>query len=328
LVKIRGMKRLNLLNIDLNLLVSFDALVIERSVSRAAKRVGVSQPAMSRSLGLLRGLLGDPLFRRSSNGMVPTPRAIELAKMLRPSLENIDSVLGQKMGFDPATSDRRFTIAMPDLAAGLALPTLLRLLRTQAPGIDLAILSTGNREGAVKVENGQAEFGMGVYEHLPPALSSINLRELTEVCIADPGSEFAKRNHLSLEDFLSASHIAVSMNDDFGTPIDTALETMGLRRRIAVRTPYFSSVPQLVLGTDLLAVVQEELLDAFPDGRPLARFPIPLSCQGIMSKLIWHARSEEDAGHLWLRELIKATLSSDALSFGIAHERPTVQLAS
>jgi DNA-binding transcriptional LysR family regulator len=301
------MKRLNLLNVDLNLLVAFDALVIEGSVSRAANRIGVSQPAMSRSLRQLRELFEDELFRRTSDGMVPTPRAVDLARTIRPSLEHIEAAIGQRLAFDPATSERRFVLALPDLAARLALPAIVRLLDQRAPGIDLTILNTGNRDSMARVENGQAEIALGVYAHLPLALRSANLQPLREVCVADPDNPALKDGRLDIDRFLALPHVAVSMNEDFGTPVDTVLETLGLRRRVAVTTPFFVSVPSLVLGTGRIAVVTEALLDSLAEGARLARYPLPLPFDPVMSKMIWHARASEDAGHLWLRNLIVET---------------------
>lgn len=298
------MKRLNLLNVDLNLLVAFDALVVECSVSRAASRIGISQPAMSRSLKHLRELFGDMLFRRTSDGMVPTPRAVELARLFRPSLESISSTLSQKLEFNPATAERRFVLAMPDMAAALVLPELCRELSRTAPGIELRVLSAGNREAIARVESGQAEFALGVYEHLPTGVRSENMLPLREVCIADPENLQIAEAGCDLQSFLSHSHIAVSINDDFGTPIDTLLATLGLKRQIIYTTPFFSSVPRMVVGTALVAVVAEAMLATMPEAGLLARYPVPLPLDPVMSKLIWHMRWDGDPGHEWFRTLI------------------------
>jgi LysR family transcriptional activator of mexEF-oprN operon len=300
-------KRLNLLNTDLNLLVAFDALVVEGNVSRAASRIGVSQPAMSRSLRHLREIFGDVLFRRTSDGMIPTPHALRLAQAIRPSLENIAAAIGQQTGFDPATATRCFTLAMPDMAARLTLPAVTRIVNQQAPGIDVAILNTGNHGSLSKVESGQAELGIGVYEHLPATVRSMNLRRLREVCVGDPENQMLRKRVLSVETFLSLPHVAVTMAGDFGTPVDTVLETLGLKRRIAVRTPFFDCIPALVRGTNLVAVLVEDLLDASPEGKMLIRHPVPLPLEPVMSKMIWHARTDDDVGHRWLRDIFLAT---------------------
>jgi|GEM_PF-6765453 len=161
------MQRLNLLNLDLNLLVALDALVQEESVSRAASRIGMTQPAMSRTLRQLHELFGDELLRRTSDGMKPTPRAVTLAQAIRPNLENIAAAIGQRLSFDPATASRRFVLALPDLAARLALPRVVKQISAQAPGIELAIITTVNHDALHKLETGQAELALGVYDHLP-----------------------------------------------------------------------------------------------------------------------------------------------------------------
>jgi LysR family transcriptional regulator, mexEF-oprN operon transcriptional activator len=300
------MQRLNLLNLDLNLLVALDALVQEESVSRAASRIGVTQPAMSRTLRQLRELFGDELLRRTSDGMKPTPRAVALAQAIRPNLENIAAAVGQRISFDPATASRRFVLALPDLAARLALPRVAKQISAQAPGIELAIISTVNHDALHKLETGQAELALGVYDHLPRTLRTSNRRALREVCVADPANPLLQHGVLDLETFLALPHVAVTMADNERMPIDSTLETLGLRRRIAISTPYFSCVPALICGTRNLAVVVEDLLDVLPEGKSLARFPIPIAVEPVMAKMVWHARSDEDLGHAWLRNLFMA----------------------
>lgn len=300
------MKRLNLLNIDLNLLVALNALVEEENVSRAASRIGVTQPAMSRTLRQLRELFGDELLRRTSTGMKPTPRAITLVQAIRPNLENIAATIGHRLSFDPATASRRFVLALPDIATRLALPQVVKQISAQAPGIELSIVTTVNRDALHKLETGQAELAMGVYDHIPRTLRAFNRRALREVCVADPANPLLRNGVLDLETFLDLPHVAVSMAENEGTPLDTTLETLGLRRKIVITTPYYSCVPALVQGTRNLAVVVEDLLDLLPEGMKLARFPIPVTVDAVMSKIVWHARSDEDLGHTWLRNLFIA----------------------
>lgn len=300
------MKRLNLLNVDLNLMVAFDALVIEGNVTRAAARVGISQPAMSRSLRHLRELFGDELFARKSDGMVPTPRAIELARQIRPSLESIAAALGERVEFDPAEATRRFVFAMPDMAATVVLPNILKLVQERAPLVEISVVNAGNSESISRVMNGQAEFGFGVYEYLPPKVGSHNLMPLKEICIADPANPVLARHGMSMETFLQLPHIAISMDRDRdrGIPVETLLNTMGVQRHIALTTPFFDSVPRLVLGTPLVAIVVERLLDQLAEAQCVARYEIPFQTTTLMAKLIWHQRAEEDPGHIWMRNLI------------------------
>ncbi|MFZ2997522.1 LysR family transcriptional regulator [Sphingobium sp.] len=296
------MGELNLNNIDLNLLVAFEALVIEGHVSRAASRIGVSQPAMSRSLRQLREMFGDALFRRTSTGMLPTPKAIELARAVRPGLDIIAAAVGRRVQFDPSTSARRFVLSMPDMATHLALPRFERGLRPRAPSIDLVVHGYGNQEAIRRIETGQVELAWGVFEHLPPSIVSENAQMMKEVCIVDPANPAIAKNDFSLSTFLTLPHVVVAMNDDFGTPIDTVLETMGLKRRVALRVPHFLPVARLVVGTDMIAVMTEALLDSLPEAGLLKRFAIPLPVEPVMARMIWHQRSEQDPGHIWLRK--------------------------
>lgn len=302
------MNRPDLRHIDLNLLVAFDALVVEGNVSRAASRVGISQPAMSRSLQQLRRLFDDTLFRRTPNGMVPTPQAVELARQIQPALEQITSALGQQIAFDPASAKRRFVIGMPDMPAALALPPIVRALTREAPHIDLQIISIGNQESVAAIEHGHAELALGVYKHLPRDIRHVNLKSMPAVCVADPDNPLLQGRTLDLPTFLSLPHITVATKEDQGTPVDSMLEMLGLDRRVVVSTPFFVSIPSMILGTSMVAVVIDELLDLMPESQALARYPIPLPVQSVMLRLIWHARSDTDAGHRWCRSLIAQAL--------------------
>lgn len=300
------MQKLNLLNIDLNLLVAFEALVVEEHVSRAASRIGVSQPAMSRSLKQLREIFGDDLFRRTNEGMIPTPRAIELSRLIRPGLETIALAIGQKAGFDPSLVRRRFVIAMSDMATFLALPIIMKRLRAEAPFVEVVVLSAGNRDALAKVESGQVELAFGAFDYLPPTVDSLNVAPVHEVCIARPGHPAIGPAGLDLDLFLSLPHVAVAMNGDRGTPVDAVLETMGQKRRVVLTVSHFLPVPRLVLETDMVAVVADELLDQFPDGQQLARYELPFPLERVMAQMVWHRRFDEDPGHRWLRQLVAA----------------------
>lgn len=304
--------RPNLLNIDLNLLVAFDALIVENHVSRAAARIGVSQPAMSRSLQSLRQIFGDVLFHRTSEGMKPTPRALELDRLIRPSLEAIGSAIGQKAEFDPTLVQRRFVFAMTDMASYLALPLFMRRLREAAPLIDIEVRSGGPQKALEMVESGNVEFAIGTFEHVPSTMKTLNLQPLKEICVACPHHPQLKGRKLDLDLFLSLPHVAVALEGQHNIPIDIALEMLGHRRRVALTVPHFLSVPRSVLGTDMLAVVVEDLLDRLPEGRMLARHELPLPFEPVMGRIAWHRRLDDDAGHRWLRALIVQAIQERA----------------
>lgn len=298
----------NLLNIDLNLLVAFDALIVENHVSRAAARIGVSQPTMSRSLQSLREIFGDVLFERTSEGMKPTPRALDLDRMIRPGLETIGSAIGQKAEFDPAFVQRRFVFAMTDMASYLVVPLVMRALRDVAPFIDIEVRNGGPQKALEMVEAGTVEFAVGTFEYVPTTIKAVNLEPLKEICIADAVNPHLQTRELNLDLFLSLPHVAVAMEGQHGIPIDVALETMGYQRRLALTIPHFLSVPRSVIGTDMLAVVVESLLDRLPERSLVSRYELPLPFEPVMGRIAWHRRLDPDPGHRWLRELIERTI--------------------
>jgi LysR family transcriptional regulator, mexEF-oprN operon transcriptional activator len=303
------MTGLNLRNIDLNLLVAFDALMIEGHVSRAGARIGVSQPAMSRFLKTLRGMFSDQLFIRTIDGMTPTPKALELARQIGPGLEIISAAIGMRDDFRPAQARRRFQLAMSDLASYLELPTIMRIIRERSPYSEVTVVNAGNREILDMVEAGKVEFGFGTFDHLPDRLRSANLAALREVAIADPRNRLVAGKDMTLDLFLALPHVAVWMHGDNGTPLDVILETLGQERHVALTVPNFLPVPRTVLGTDMIAVVVEDMLDRLPEANLLARYDIPLPLDPVMGRMVWHRRFDEDAGHRWFREAVAKRIS-------------------
>lgn len=300
--------RPNLLNIDLNLLVAFDAMIVENHVSRAATRIGVSQPTMSRSLQSLREIFGDVLFERTSDGMKPTPRALELDRLIRPGLETIGSAIGQEVEFDPAFVQRRFVFAMTDMASYLVVPLVMKALREVAPFVDIEVRDGGPQKALEMVESGTVEFAIGTFEYVPTTIKTMNLEQLREICIADAANPYLSGRDLDLELFLSLPHVAMGIEGQHGIPIDVALETLGYRRRLALTVPHFLSVPRSVIGTDMLAVVVEALLDRLPERSMVSRYELPLPFEPVMGRMAWHRRLDPDPGHRWLRELIARTI--------------------
>lgn len=295
----------NMLNIDLNLLVAFDAMMVENHVSRAATRIGVSQPTMSRSLQSLRAIFGDVLFERTNDGMKPTPRALDLDCLLRPGLEAIAHAIKQDAGFDPALMKRRFVMAMTDMASYLVMPLVMQAVRKVAPSIDIEVRDAGPQRALEMVESGTVEFAIGTFDYVPTTIRTANLQILKEICIADAANPHLAGRELTLDLFLSLPHVSVAVAGQHGIPIDSALETLGYERRLALTVPHFLSVPNAIVGTDMLAVVVEPLLDRLPEAGHLARFEIPLPFEPVMGRMAWHRRLDADAGHHWLRGLIE-----------------------
>lgn len=302
----------NLLNIDLNLLMAFDALIVENHVTRAAERIGVSQPTMSRSLQSLRQIFGDVLFERTSEGMKPTPRALDLDRLIRPGLETIGHALQQETEFNPAQAKRKFVFAMTDMASYLVMPLMMQALRATAPFIDIEVRDGGPQKALEMVEAGTVEFAIGTFEYVPTTIKTLNLEPLREICIADANNPHLAGRELDLDLFLSLPHVAVAVDGQRGIPIDVALETFGYQRRLALTLPHFLSIPQAVVGTDMLAVVVDSLLDRLPAKSLVARYELPLPFEPVMGRIAWHRRLDVDSGHRWLRNLIEEVVRNRA----------------
>lgn len=301
---------MKLASLDLNLLVALDALLEERHVSRAGRRVGLSQPAMSNVLARLRQLLNDELLVRTSNGMQLTQRAAELAGPLQLALRQLEHVLSGNEEFDPRRSHRAFTLAMADYTTLVVLPRLKRLLSSHAPGIDLVVVNAIRRQGVTVVEKGEADIAIGLLPEPPPNMHRQWLFRDRLICIA-------RRDHpafaskLTLDRYLSLSHISVRGSNESQGAIEQQLERLGHQRRVEVVVPNFLVVPMLLAKTDLVATEAERLATAFSGLLRLATRDAPFDCPAIEISQIWHARSERDAGHRWLRELIASLMTEE-----------------
>jgi len=294
----------NLRAVDLNLLVVLDALLAERHVSRAAVRLNMSQPAVSHALGRLRDLLGDPLLVRRDGGFVLTARALELAKPLAEALAQVRAVLGPGR-FDPAWESRTFRLAMSDYGAGVALPSLMRRLRADAPGIDM-IVTQANREAMMaQVADGDIDLALGVFPRLPSQIRVTPLFEEHFVCLVDRRTLGAD-GQLSLEAYFARPHVLVAVRGETDTEIEERAVSLGRKRRVALILPHWKVAPGLIAETDLvLTIAGRSLEDMVPDER-LAIVASPLTMQPFSFVQIWHERRDGDPGHRWLREAVAA----------------------
>lgn len=289
--------------IDLNLLVVFDALMTERHLSRAADRVGLSQPGVSHALRRLRHLTGDPLFERRRDGMHPTPRALALAEPVGASLARLQRALISEAAFEPHTARRSFSIALSDGAAAILLPRLIKHLRKEAPGIDLRVPPSGLSEGLEHVLSGEVDVGVGVYPNLPNGLSSAVLTSTRLVCIADADHP-RLAGGLDRSAFTDLPHVAVAEGQDRGANIDAVLGGVGLDRRVMLHIPHFLLAPRVVIGTDLLAVMPERVIQALPQER-LRIDALPVETNLVSGRMIWRERNDEDEAQRWFRGLVQ-----------------------
>jgi len=295
---------MDLHGIDLNLLVAFDALMAERSVTRAGVRIGRTQPAMSAALSRLRTLLGDELFVRSPEGLQPTPRALDLAEPLGHALAEIQRTLEFTQVFNPASSTATFSIGLSEHAAFVVLPKLLASLRQHAPNIVLLVRNFVHRDDAVALlDAGEADITIGV-PHAPAGrILSQALFEESFVCILRKGHAEAGAP-LTMESFLRMSHLLVSPeNERFGA-VDAALAKQGLRRRLALTLPQLYVAPALVASSDLVATLMEGVVHASGYADKLYISPPPLTLGRVKFGMSWHRRNDVHPAQRWLRGII------------------------
>jgi DNA-binding transcriptional LysR family regulator len=287
---------------DLDLLVLFDALATERHMTRAAAKVGLSQPAMSRALGRMRLLFGDPLLLRTARGMLLTPRAEELVPEVRRVLSEATALVRPR-NFEPRALTRAFVIGTTDLVDARLLPTLTSYLAREAPGVDVVTHAMG--AGAFDdLETGRLDLVIIPQRSLPLGLKVQHLFDDTFLCAVRRDHPIVKRK-LSLETFLELRHVQIAPSGAPGGPVDDALATRGLARRVAVRTNSFLAAPLLVGGTDFVITAPRMVLEPLAKPFGLRTFPLPLDVPGFRIAAGWHARAHDDPGHRWFRGVVK-----------------------
>ncbi|WP_426438148.1 LysR family transcriptional regulator [Bradyrhizobium genosp. P] len=297
---------MNLTAVDLNLLVAFEALIEERHVTRAAEPIGLAQPSMSSALRRLRALFADELFLRAGAGMQPTEKALVLAGPIGEALRQIRGVLAPDQGFDPSTTRRRITIAATDYGDLVLVPELIRLLRAEAPGIDLAVRPLIDATAALaRLERGELDALIG--GHLPDSPRCVRHRLFEErfVCIRDVaranGSE-----HLSLGDYAALPHALFSAAGGDGLPsvIDALLAREGLKRRVAMTLAHVVAVPFAVAGTDLVATMAERVARRFTDVAGVAVVTPPFDIPAFAIDLVHNRRATEDPALRWFLDAV------------------------
>ena len=296
----------NLSQVDLNLMTVFEALFQEHHVSRAAARIGRSQPAVSNALGRLRDLFGDPLFVRTPKGMIPTPRAIEIRPMLEAAMEHLRSAIDDDH-FDPATSRRHFVVASADGGASYFLPRILPTLRELAPNMTIAVMEAWSTEAVDALARGKADFAIGVFSQLED-FASLPLASMREVCLGDIDNPALQTGPISMDAYLDLPKIVLKRLDT-GNVVNAALAIAGHRTNAVVTLPQFFGAARAVQGTDLVVILPETLIDDLPDRHRYAVVPLGFEVPPILITLIWNPRYDADAAHVWFRQMIQRSLS-------------------
>jgi DNA-binding transcriptional LysR family regulator len=302
MIFIQGMSMVHVRDLDLNLLLAFNALATERHVTRAAREVGVTQSAMSHSLARLRAHLGDPLFVRSPRGLLPTPRALALEGPIRNALEDLDRAFAPPEVFAPETLRRTFVVAATDYAEIVLLPPLLERLRGVAPHVILRLRATPTLpEG--ELESGAVDVVLSPARNLTPRLLAPRLFDEQFVCVVREGHPTVKAR-LTLERFVALDHLLISVQGTPGGPVDDALKREGLSRRVALYVPHFLSAAMLVAKSDLVLTVASRIAKLMAPMLGLRVFPTPVPVRPFAIHQIWHERHQKDPAHAWFRGLV------------------------
>jgi DNA-binding transcriptional LysR family regulator len=293
---------MNIRSVNLNLLVAFDALYSEQSVTAAARRAGVTQPAMSNTLSQLRALFDDALFMRHRTGLTPTARAKELAEPIRQGLKLLEGALSAP-SFEPATSERRFVVAASDYVELVLLPPLLRRLAKEAPGVRLQLKPWGLHEAPPELARGEFDLMLGFYDKLPPHHHEQLLFEDEYVCVVRRRHPTVKTK-LSLAQYCALSHVLVSSRSDSPGSVDRALATLGKKRTIGARVSHFMTVPVLIAQTDFVAALDRRVAQVFAAPLGLKLFTPPLKLPKGSVGQVWHDQQHTDPAQRWLRSMI------------------------
>ncbi len=288
--------------VDLNLLVALHALLEERSVSRAARRVGLSQPAMSHALGRLREHFEDPLLVRAGRGMAPTPRAVALLGQVRPLIRELEAVLAPQ---EPDARELALALRLvtDDYVGITALPALVRQLQAEAPGVTLDVLPRGAPGRKALLREGQADLALGYFSGAGMDLHRQVLYEERWVTVL-------RRGHPALDEpwtpelWAGLRHVIVSPTGGRRGEVDRRLQSQGLGREVVAAVPHFGAALALVAGTDLALTTARGLAERLADAFTLALREPPVPMAPFEIAMLWHPRTEHDPGMRWVRGLI------------------------
>ena len=289
--------------LDLNLLVVFNHLLVERRVSKVADNLGISQPAVSNSLAKLRKLFGDELFLRTPKGMEPTPFADQLAESVSYALAMIHSGVNQRTTFEPATAKRAFTIGMTDIGEIYFLPALIERLRTEAPGITLSTVRNAAVNLRDELESGKVNVGIGLLPQLKAGFFQRRLFTQSYVCLMRRGHRLDKRK-MSIAEFSAAEHLVVISAGTGHGKVDELLQRSGVERSVRLTVPHYVSVGHILRGSDLIATVPERLANRLIEPFGLAKVPHPAKLPDVAINVFWHAKYHRSPDNRWLRGVV------------------------
>jgi DNA-binding transcriptional LysR family regulator len=306
---------INLRTFDLNLLKVFDVVMAERSLTRAAHQLALTQPAVSNAMRRLRDALGDELLVRKGRTLEPTRTGLALWPTVREALQNLQSSLAPDV-FEPATATTTFVLAMADSTAAELLPGLVKVLATQAPGTSVRVVPLTTRDPRQLLDEGIADLAIG---HFPAVLADLTARAQAGaaqsyqhqrvfasdyVCVMRRGHPLAK-GKLTLDSYCSAAHMLVSFSGRAFGFVDEALASLGRKRRVVLTVNQFFTAGTVAVESDLLAVLPRHLVHVAGHANALVTRDLPLTVAPIQVDALWHQRLHNSQAHRWLHAQIE-----------------------
>lgn len=289
---------MNLNKVDLNLFIVFDAIYTEANLTRAGQIVGITQPAVSNALSRLRETFNDPLFVRTAQGMVPTPMAQNIIGPVRNALQLLRVSVQESRIFNPLQANKTFRISMTDLIEAVILPPLFQRLRRQAPAVQIESFLAKRRETTKELAAGRIDFAVDAPLNTDPQVRHVKLLEDRYVCAMRKGHPLAK-DKISLDDYLSLTHIHISSRRSGLGLVDLALGKMGIQRKIALRSQHYLMASQVMQQTDMAMTVPE----SFAHRHGLHAVDLPVNdVPAQETHLYWHESTDQDPANRWMRE--------------------------
>ncbi|WP_229411890.1 MULTISPECIES: LysR family transcriptional regulator [unclassified Massilia] len=285
-------------------MVTFLVLMRERSVSAAAHKLFLGQPAVSGALARLRQLFGDELLVRGTRGMEPTPRALDLAAAIEPAVALLQKAIAVPPAFDPASSERLFVVGMPDWVEHWLMPGLLTRVRRLAPRVRIVLKESNPFAVGDMLDKDEIELGVAALRTGPRWQHQRPLREMGFRCVYDP-RQLPFAGAVTLAQYVAVPHLLVSYRGAVEGTADAVLAGLGLRRDVCYTTPRFSAVPGVLGANAIVSTVPEVLADRWAAAGLLASSALPIAMDRFTVSMAWHARRDDDAALHWLMGVIE-----------------------
>lgn len=299
------MKSIELAQIDLNLLVAFESLFEQRSVTAAARKLYLGQPAMSAALGRLRTLFGDELFIRVGREMQPTAKAVAIAPGIFAALHQVRQTIRASQNFAPASDSRDFAIGSADYTSFIMLPTLMSYCDRAAPNLNFRTIEFEKDRVGDLLETGAIDLALGVFPYPPRQTMCVPLFHEHFVGIARKHHPAIVQKSISLDEFVSLSHVLVTIRRDITGQIDRALAVRNLQRRIVLTVPHVLVLPAIIASTDAIACVPLRMASYFSRLDEIEFFELPIELPAWTVSMLWSKLSDKDDANCWLRQTLQ-----------------------